>query len=167
MKQHITAQQLNELSDKAKEKLRDKEFKCSHCKKLKLQEQFWSRKPSKKWSRPVQSWCKECVRRHKRLDSSREKQKQYNYKWRNEHKSEQRQYLDQYKEENLEKVRARDFVRNAVRRYGLQKLPCRECGSLKVQAHHYNGYSRKHYLDVIWLCPLHHADYEKRSLASC
>ena len=136
------------------------EYKCSHCRELKPENEYWSRKPNKKWNRSVQSWCKECVRRFKRLEINRKKQSQYQYKWRNENKVKLKIYIDKYKEENLHKIRARDFVHNAIRRYGFQKQPCTECGSIEVQAHHHKGYAREHYLDIIWLCPLHHRDYE-------
>ncbi len=34
---------------------------------------------------------------------------------------------------------------------------CSKCGATgRIEAHHHNGYTREHYLDVVWLCqPCH------------
>jgi hypothetical protein len=42
------------------------------------------------------------------------------------------------------------------------KLPCFICGNLDVSAHHYLGYDKEHALDVLWLCPKHHWEAEKK-----
>lgn len=46
-------------------------------------------------------------------------------------------------------------VAYAVKSGRLVKSPCRDCGSLDVQAHH-KDYSKP--LDVIWLCGPHHRE---------
>lgn len=130
-------------------------YKCSHCTEEKPESEYWKRKPTSKWNRPVQSWCKECVRRHKRLESTRDKQRKYNVKWRNENKEHIKKYQDIYKEENLEKIRARGFVKNSIRHHGLRKRQCEVCGD-NAQAHHWKGYDKKNYLNIQWLCPTHH-----------
>lgn len=58
-----------------------------------------------------------------------------------------------------EKFRARAAAAHAARTGKIEKLPCRECGSLKVEAHH-PDYSRP--LEVIWLCQRHHNDEHQR-----
>lgn len=55
-----------------------------------------------------------------------------------------------------DKALARHYVSQNVRRGKLFKEPCKVCGELKVQAHHYLGYEREHWLDVAWLCKQHH-----------
>ena len=52
------------------------------------------------------------------------------------------------------KVLARAKVQYALQRGLLVRLSCQICGQQKAQAHH-EDYSRP--LDVIWLCPQHHA----------
>ena len=55
--------------------------------------------------------------------------------------------------------RAQAAVARALKRGRLVKPgQCQEpgCQQKKVQAHHHKGYSRKHQLDVVWLCPHHH-----------
>jgi hypothetical protein len=55
---------------------------------------------------------------------------------------------------------AHNAVTRAVRDGALTRLPCAECGSPTTHAHHEN-YSLK--LQVLWLCPIHHAAYEGRT----
>lgn len=48
-------------------------------------------------------------------------------------------------------------VNNALRKGEIQKQPCCVCGSTTRIHGHHEDYSRP--LDVVWLCPLHHAEY--------
>lgn len=50
----------------------------------------------------------------------------------------------------------------AVKTGKLKKLPCEVCGAIPTFAHHYNGYSKEHALDVKWLCRKHHIDQHRR-----
>lgn len=61
--------------------------------------------------------------------------------------------------EDRTKDRAHESVKRAVARGDLKRKPCKECGSMPVEAHH-EDYSKP--LDVRWLCPKHHrlADLE-------
>lgn len=61
-----------------------------------------------------------------------------------------------------ERYKAHRAVFVAKRNGTLVKLPCEECGSLNVQAHH-EDYSKP--LDVRWLCKKHHneADMKRKS----
>lgn len=54
-----------------------------------------------------------------------------------------------------EKSLARTALGNAVRDGTVIKTPCRVCGSFDSEGHH-DDYSKP--LDVIWLCPKHHAE---------
>lgn len=67
-------------------------------------------------------------------------------------------------EKEPEKHLARYKVRYAVSRGKVIKKPCRDCGSEKVEAHHYLGYDEAHWYDVIWLCRKHHWDEHKFSV---
>lgn len=50
-------------------------------------------------------------------------------------------------------------VESAVKGRKLYKRrSCQQCGAIgKVEAHHYLGYEKEHWLDVQWLCQLCHA----------
>lgn len=60
------------------------------------------------------------------------------------------------REKYASKLPARNAVNNAIRSGILTRLPCEECGDVKSQAHHPNGYDQPHWLDVQWLCVRHH-----------
>lgn len=51
------------------------------------------------------------------------------------------------------KIAARRKLRHEIESGHIQRQPCRVCGSLKAQAHHFD-YSKP--LDVEWLCAVHH-----------
>lgn len=54
-----------------------------------------------------------------------------------------------------EKHKAHNVVNNAIKRGRIKKQDCQVCGSSDSEAHH-DDYSKP--LDVIWLCPKHHAE---------
>jgi len=55
------------------------------------------------------------------------------------------------------KERARTAVRVALGAGRLSRSGCIVCGSDRlVHAHHFLGYEPEHWLDVEWLCPVHH-----------
>jgi hypothetical protein len=58
------------------------------------------------------------------------------------------------RQRNPERTRARDKVKDRIRRGKLARSPvCLSCGiTCKTQAHHANGYSKEAALDVVWLC---------------
>jgi hypothetical protein len=58
-----------------------------------------------------------------------------------------------------EKVKARRILRTSILFGRAVKLPCRDCGSKKVEAHH-TDYSKP--LEVIWLCHKHHCEEHLR-----
>lgn len=72
-------------------------------------------------------------------------------KWRRENKARKKFNDNKF----TEKKYARDVLRRAVFNGKIIKKPCKECGDEFTHGHH-NDYSKP--LDVIWLCPRHHAD---------
>lgn len=63
--------------------------------------------------------------------------------------------------------RARWALAQQIRYHGLKKKPCEDCGTrMRVQAHHHKGYSRAHWLDVIWLCPPCHGRRHREEIPS-
>lgn len=63
--------------------------------------------------------------------------------------------------EQKEKRRRRGAVQSMVARGKLIPKPCEVCGSLKVEAHHYNGYAKESAYDLRWLCKEHHGALER------
>lgn len=63
--------------------------------------------------------------------------------------------IRKYRKKYPEKALAHTAVNGALRKGVLHKLPCMVCGCPKSEAHH-DDYSKP--LDVIWLCPAHHAE---------
>lgn len=59
------------------------------------------------------------------------------------------------------KRKARNEVKNAIRRGVLIKMPCEVCEDKNTQAHH-DDYSKP--LEVRWLCPQHHTDLHHNRL---
>lgn len=60
---------------------------------------------------------------------------------------------------DLRKI-SRQFVKTALRKGHLNKMPCEICGDLKVDAHHEDYFKP---LDVRWLCRKHHLEYHNTS----
>jgi len=63
------------------------------------------------------------------------------------------------KDGNPVKYKARRILYEAVRIGSIKRLPCKKCGNIKSQGHHAD-YSKP--LNVIWLCPLHHAELHRK-----
>lgn len=64
---------------------------------------------------------------------------------------------------NPERIKARQAVTRAIRDGRLVVAPCACCdlkpslsGRQRIQAHHHNGYSPDHWLDIVWLCSTCH-----------
>lgn len=66
-----------------------------------------------------------------------------------------------YQQANREKVVAHSMVYRYVKDGRLIKQPCMLCGATTVHAHHYKGYAKENWADVLWLCPRHHVFVEK------
>lgn len=63
---------------------------------------------------------------------------------------------------NQSKIDARNAVGLAVRRGSLKKQSCSVCENPKVEAHHYKGYKKGNWLDIIWFCNKHHNQEHER-----
>lgn len=63
-----------------------------------------------------------------------------------------------YAKRHPERLAARYAVRMAVKRGTLTRESCSAsgCSNIKTHAHHYAGYAKEHWLDVVWLCQEHH-----------
>jgi len=96
--------------------------------------------------------CKECHNTkcfgyHKKNRNQYLKKKRiYNKKYGTEMKR-------KHRENNPEKVKARNMVTRAIQKGILKRQPCEECGEIKSEAHH-DDYSKQ--LEVRWLCEKHH-----------
>jgi hypothetical protein len=119
---------------------------CSRCGRAKPTDQFY------KGSRRR---CKDCVKDNTRA-----------YRWRNSDKCrawdrergkrpERRARMKGWKPPP-EKDAAHRAVKRALRSGALLRLPCETCGNPKTDAHHHRGYAPEHWLDVQWLCRIHH-----------
>lgn len=61
----------------------------------------------------------------------------------------------------MEKLRARGAVYRAVKSGVINKSACeaQKCDVIDgTQAHHWLGYSKENWLNVVWLCQKHHSD---------
>jgi hypothetical protein len=59
------------------------------------------------------------------------------------------------------KNKARAAVNNAVAAGKLTKLPCENCGEVKTDFHHTDGYDKANWFTGSWLCRKHHAQTHK------
>lgn len=73
-------------------------------------------------------------------------------------KAARRKAVAKFRESNPKAIFAQSQVAHAVKMNYVSKLPCFECGSESVEAHH-PDYDAP--LDVIWLCRKHHAQLHK------
>lgn len=73
--------------------------------------------------------------------SGKESRKKYQIKWHGE---------------NGEKKQAHSKVNFLIRCGEIKKLPCGRCGDGRFVHAHHEDYSRP--LNIVWLCPLHHAE---------
>ena len=63
-----------------------------------------------------------------------------------------------------EKEKARNAVSNAIRDGRLDKpakCSVEDCTTPRVEAHHHLGYAKENWLDVQWLCILHHREADR------
>lgn len=88
------------------------------------------------------------------------KEKEQNHKWKLIVKKRAKIRLQQPKFSIQEKIRARKAVRQAVESGKIpspKTVSCVDCGNSAKDYHHYNGYEKEHYLDVVPLCTSCHA----------
>ena len=138
------------------------EKKCARCGETKPVTLFIKTGVSTK-GHAYYGWCKSCSNAYQKV--ARQKKGYYHSETYRRHRtsngyntySYRKDRLKRYEAKNPEKRVAWLAVRKALALGELVKSPC-FCGSTRVQAHHYNGYSEKHRLDVIWLCDKHHKE---------
>lgn len=117
--------------------------------------------------------CKECTRkrvrenRKNKIEYYREQDRKrsnlpHRIKARKEYQQNNpdkfRAYKEKWKKNNPQKYKAHIESGNKLRDGKLTKQPCLICGDPNSQKHH-EDYSKP--LDVIWLCPKHHAELHK------
>lgn len=95
------------------------------------------------------------IYRKKNAEKFREYNREYNRIWRRDFGYENE---TNSKDRYPEKETARKLLRYAVRLGFLKIRNCEVCNSNKSQAHHLD-YNKP--LEVIWFCPLHHAEIHK------
>ena len=97
--------------------------------------------------------------RVKNADKLRAYKREYDRRMFKEHREREINRRKEWSKRNPIKQRAQQKVGQAVLRGKLKRLPCQVCGEVKVHAHHAD-YSKP--LEVIWLCPVHHAAEHRR-----
>lgn len=167
-------------------------LRCSECKVLRIHDEF---PPCKRIKTGRHSVCNDChnsrmSEKYRTDPQKRARHKAYNQSekskaWRKEQwrklkndpgwKEYRRQYCNwKYHNDPVErnKIEARAAINFGIK-YGFLTRPdtCQSNGKYGakcsgiIEAHHHNGYDRKHWLDVEWLCVACHraADAQKRN----
>lgn len=71
-------------------------------------------------------------------------------------------YKNKQKYTKKEKDDARNCLAKAIREKRMKKQICLACGDKDTQAHHYKGYAKENWLEIMWLCRKHHfAEHER------
>jgi hypothetical protein len=138
---------------------------CRHCGKTKPSDAFYEYRPSK---------CIECMRAYSRRwqQANPERYKASLKRWHetNANTPEARafkvRYMQAHNKRHPDQYAARLAVTKAIQRGDLIRQPCRECGDPNSQAHHHKGYQPEHWLDVVFLCRVHHRAAEPARKAS-
>lgn len=125
---------------------------------------------------PVEEWCKKCHNEitEKVKSKNPTKYKEAARKRRNKHKvhlyrlirrwilknnKKMKLYYNEYQKAYQKGVgkkatQARRKITYLVGKGKIKKHPCKKCGTLIVEAHHYKGYDYP--LEIQWLCKKHH-----------
>lgn len=95
-------------------------------------------------------------------------------RWYERHSAKKNALTEKYRKDNWEKVKAQTYkrldpakhkarqaVNNAVAAGKFAKLPCKNCGEVKTNFHHNNGYDKDNWFTGEWLCTKHHAQLHK------
>ena len=69
-----------------------------------------------------------------------------------------------YYHKNIVRSKAHKAVSQALKSGTLSKVPCRDCGAVKVEGHH-EDYNKP--LDVIWLCHSCHMAHHASQAVGC
>lgn len=160
---------------------------CSKCKEWKDFSKFY-RASSKKSG--YASWCKKCTsEKHKGYDRS-ETLKRYNssekgrtargqyertergraakkrYRQSEAGREIERKNSAAYKVRHPDRAKAHYAVKDAVKMGRIpaaRTLSCNTCSNRASQYHHYKGYEREHWFDIIPLCRRCHVDIHKET----
>jgi hypothetical protein len=126
---------------------------CRKCKELRGFAEFALDKRTKDG---LSGFCRKCANRAATnwAKNNKSRVRQIRAEWRRRNPDAVRQETIQTRTKNPEGYRAR-YITNYAKRAGrIEQKPCQVCGEVNSQAHH-PDYSKP--LDVIWLCPEHHA----------
>lgn len=112
---------------------------CRKCNRLLNRDHFYARNHRKEY---IQGYCRDCKR------------------------AMAREWYEQNRERLKPRQKARDAVMIAVRSRRIPRpdeLSCTGCGKPGQQYHHYLGYEREHWLDVIPVCRRCHRSFDEKA----
>lgn len=116
---------------------------CTKCGDEKLLSEFWRRIPIGNTSQCFRSKCKSCTNAA-------------GYALKKTPKFKAVQIAKRADPLYLLKIKSRKFLNHAIEdRKIIKPTICQNCETpaKRIEGHHYLGYARKNWLDVIWLCP--------------
>jgi len=136
---------------------------CGKCKVFKLVSEFHKDARAKTGYR---SYCIECCRKYRNSENGQQTENRYRQsakaravwkRYNHTKKGKKRTciYIQKYRLKFPERILARMAVQQEIRRGTLTKpsfLSCKKCDKNAKQYHHYNGYKKAHWLDVIPVC---------------
>lgn len=133
---------------------------CTLCKQIKSFESF---NKDKSRSTGRSDKCRECIKNYIKLpfmlEMRRKAQKSYS-KTEKGYLTEKRHSPKRQKRAvSLGHSRAMATLQKAVKSGSIKRLPCERCGTTNMVQGHHEDYSKP--LDVMWLCPIHHAERHK------
>lgn len=149
-------------------------LRCTLCQKFKDTEEFYKDRSVKRqrsyrcklcdaaMSRKqyVKTWVRDRTKLTARSANNRKIFNQTKRKWFAEY---QAKSTRKNRQKYPHRFKARWLYYHAFKAGKLKKLPCRFCGSSKVQAHHCD-YRKP--LDVMWLCNTHHGAWHRLFIAA-
>lgn len=108
--------------------------------------------------------CKDCTKKdaNTNRDARREYYREYDrlrYSTDESRKMATRAQAESWRLRNMDGKRAQVAVSRAINAGILQRKPCSVCGRLDSHGHH-PDYAKP--LEVMWLCPIHHAEQHQR-----
>jgi hypothetical protein len=94
-----------------------------------------------------------------------EKVKEITYRYRDRNQDKCKKWTDRWAKKNPEARQAHRAINHALESGKINKSThCEECGnSGRLQAHHWHGYKKEHWLDVQWLCAKCHYQESMKS----
>lgn len=140
---------------------------CSKCKEIKSIDEFHDDKTHKDGKR---SLCKGCCKKYtltkqgkvaikKYLASEKSKARRKRYRQSEKGKAANRKDCSLHRARYPIREQARKTVSKATARGDIlraSELQCSDCNSQAEQYHHYNGYEKEHWFDVIPVCRICH-----------